>query len=171
MKSHEIKTFRKTYKDYTKECAFEGYQLAVLFDEKDDVKQLGGRWDKDDKTWWMPKEKLDKNFDCNGAGVGTIREHLNNHQMIMGQYGEHDSTIVLSDMTAHRRYKLVQDNVEIIVHWYDDYDAVKFETVVGNFGGRKAHHNSKWFKIADARTNWNSLIDEGYNNTKIENNS
>jgi len=165
MKSHEIKTFRKTYTDYNKECAFEGYQLAVLFDEKDEVKKRGGQWDKDNKTWWMPKERLEDN---DQQGPGTVRQYLNSCKLIMGQYGEHDSTIVLSDMTAHRGYKLVKtDNIEsqIIVKWYEDYDAVEFMTV-----GMHPSSN-KWYKIADARTNWNSLIDEGYNNTKIENNS
>ena len=39
MKTKEIATFRKTYKDYDKQCYFEGLKLAVHFDEKDDVKK------------------------------------------------------------------------------------------------------------------------------------
>ena len=128
LKSHEIKKFRKTYTDYTKECAFEGYQLAVLFDEKDDVKQLGGRWDKDDKTWWMPKEKLDKKFDCNGAGVGTIREHLNDLQMIMGQYGEHDDSIDFYP-TAREEYKLVQAGIytQVVTFFFKQVQRLQIE--------------------------------------------
>ena len=49
MKSKEIHTFRKTYKDYDKQCYFEGLKLAVHFDEKDDVKRYGAKWNQEEK--------------------------------------------------------------------------------------------------------------------------
>jgi len=45
MKSKEIRKFRESYNKYEKDCVFEGYKLAVRFDEKDMVKKHGGRWD------------------------------------------------------------------------------------------------------------------------------
>ncbi len=51
MKTKEIYDFRKNYTDYKKPCVFEGYKLAVLFDEKDEIKKLGGKWNQDLKSW------------------------------------------------------------------------------------------------------------------------
>ena len=85
MKTKEIKKFRDTYKDYDKQCYFEGLKLAVLFDEKDGVKKWGGRWDADAEHWWMPEKHLTTDVH---EGIGTVKDWLNDHKMIMGQYGK-----------------------------------------------------------------------------------
>ena len=80
MKTKEIKKFRESYKDYDKQCHFEGYKLAVLFDEKDEVKKWGARWDADAGVWWMPKGKSQVDVH---AGIGTVKDWLNDQKMIM----------------------------------------------------------------------------------------
>ena len=90
MKSKEIKKFREDYTDYKKKCVFEGYKLAVLFDEKDDVKRMGGRWDANEQTWCMPRENLKKDAEQYGGppNGSLVEDYLNDLQMVMGQYGE-----------------------------------------------------------------------------------
>jgi len=178
MKSNEIKKFRKTYKVYEKPCIFEGYQLAVTFDEKDDVKRCGGRWDKDLKTWWIPKDKV--KLRSSRLGNLTVLDWLNNSQMVMGHYGERDwdinfdlwaSQTMLRNCKSYRLKKSHSKTTphmdhEYIVRWYNDIDAVEF-----SHSDKKIKEKAEWFPIIKARVLWDTLIGDGYNNVKTENNS
>ena len=88
MKTKEILTFRKTYKDYDKQCYFEGLKLAVMFDEKDSVKRYGGNWDADGKFWWMPANHLTMEVQGGNSLSATVQDWLNDGKMIVGQYGK-----------------------------------------------------------------------------------
>ena len=113
MKSKEIRKFRKTYTKYDKDCVFEGYKLAVLFDEKDEVKQYGGRWhpypNDDGGYWWMPANKLLNEVHDNGT---LVRDWLNDNEMIMGQYGEIKNTERFNDVVEsnYTEYGLHKSN-------------------------------------------------------------
>jgi len=155
MKTKEIKKFRDTYTKYEKECVFEGYQLAVLFDEKDMIKKHGGRWDADKQTWWMPEKHLLTDVH---AGIGTVRDVLNDHEMVMGPYGEFKGKKSIMDNKSHEGYMLRNDLLKYVITWYPNQDAVEF---VGPYNSNNVV--TTWNTVEDAKTRWNELIDEGYN--------
>ena len=153
MKTHEIKTFRKTYKQYIKPCVFNGYKLAVLFDEKDTVKSLGARWDNDEQIWWIPKDMLKQN---DGRGPGNIHEYLNANSMIVGQYGGHADVGYVEQNGTPKMYSLgyLDGNAEMIsVAWYEEYDAIRFSG---------PSTDSRWYTVEKGREKWDALIQDGY---------
>ena len=163
MKSKEINKFRKTYTDYKKKCVFEGYRLAVLFDEKDLVKRMGGRWDADEQTWWMPVGKLKNDAEQYGGppNGSLVEDYQNDLQMVMGQYG--DLSTSRDALGRYEQYTLHNVNIQspnniLLVNWYEDVDAVKFvnSSTIGT-----------WFTVATARTYWDELVNGGYN--RVEN--
>ena len=155
MKTREIKKFRDSYTKYEKECVFEGYKLAVHFDEKNMVKKHGGRWDADEQTWWMPEKHLLTDVH---AGIGTIRDVLNDHKMVMGQYGNFKGKKSIMDNKSHEGFILRKDELAYVVTWYPNQDAVEF---VG------ASDTSKWYTVETGKTRWDELVKEGYN--RVEN--
>ena len=164
MKTKEIATFRKTYKRYDKQCYFEGLKLAVHFDEKDDVKNKGAQWDNDEKIWWMPEKHLTTDVH---AGIGTVRDWLNDQQMIMGPYGRFVSTEnsrnVFSDENDHyTEYKLELDsNNGCKIRFFYEQDVAKFIPVgVGDLA-------YEYLAPEDGRKRWNVFISMGYN--RVEN--
>ena len=166
MKSKEIKKFREDYTKYEKPCVFEGYRLAVHFDEKDMVKSYGGRWDADEQTWWMPEKKL-----LIDAGVGNpsngslIRDVLNDNKMIMGQYGEYKGPCKGDAV----EYKLKHDSSKnrVTVHWWEDSDAVQFHPSDQNGEWLGNAPDAVWYTVEKARIHWDELINGGYN--RVEN--
>ena len=168
MKTKEIKTFRKSYKDYDKQCHFEGLKLAVTFDEKDAVKKWGARWNADGGFWWMPADQLTVDVH---AGIGTVRDWLNDHKMIMGQYGkfnenEHTLNLFTDENDHYTEYTLFPPNDEpkYKVQFFYDQDVAKFiPTGMGELGELA----SEYYTVEDGRKRWNVFIGIGYN--RIEN--
>lgn len=83
MKSREITKFRKTYVEYAGVYGKDGLALAVLFDEKDEIKKMGGKWNpapegEEGGHWSMGKSQL------GDSGL----KYLNDHKMIVGPQGE-----------------------------------------------------------------------------------
>ena len=165
MKTKEISTFRKTYKDYDKQCYFEGFKLAVMFDEKDAVKKWGAKWDNDGKFWWMPTSRLTVDVH---AGIGTVRDWLNDHKMIVGPYGkfnlnDHTENLFSDESDYYTEYGLHKSNNEPqykIQFFYND-DVAKFiPTGMGELA-------SEYLTIEDGRKRWDEFIEAGYN--RIEN--
>ena len=166
MKSREIRKFRKSYKDYDKDCVFEGYKLAVLFDEKDDVKRMGGRCDADEQTWWMPKNKLQQDAEQYGGppNGSLVKDYLNDLQMIVGQYGK----IKRPDQFTHENdhyteYSLFPPSSEpkFKVQFFYDQDVVKFlPTGMGELA-------CEYHTLEDGRKRWDEFIASGYN--RVEN--
>ena len=165
MKTKEIHKFRETYKDYKKPCVFEGYKLAVLFDEKDLIKRMGGRWDPDEMTWWMPEKNLKKDAEQYGGppNGSLVEDYLNDMQMVMGQYGEFKSHSGELDHNHYTEYRLFRDasQPQFKVQFYYKQDAVVFvPTGMGDL-------QTEYLTVEDARTRWDNLIECGYN--RVEN--
>ena len=166
MKSREIKKFREDYTDYTKKCVFEGYKLAVLFDEKDDVKRMGGRWDANEQTWWMPRENLKKDAEQYGGppNGSLVEDYLNDLQMVMGQYGEFQKKDAQLNSNHASEYKLKHTHSEnrVTVLWWDAEDAVCFHQSQqdGTFGNDCP--DAVWYTVENARIRWGHLIDDAY---------
>jgi len=164
MKTKEITKFRDTYKDYNNRCYFEGFKLAVLFDEKDAVKRYGAKWNQDKKIWWMPVDQLTVDVH---AGIGTVRDWLNDHKMIVGQYGkftenEYTSNLFSEDNTHYTEYGLKNfaNARSYKVQFFYGEDVTKF--IPDNMGAL-----TEYLTIEDGRKRWNEFIDAGYN--RVEN--
>ena len=161
MKPKEIREFRKTYTKYEKECVFEGYKLAVLFDEKDDVKRYGGRWNQEEKTWWMPANKLLDQIHDNGT---LVRDWLNDNEMIMGQYGIIKNRERFTHEANHyTEYNLHKSNndPQYKVQFFYNHDVAKFiPTGDGVL-------ETEYLTIEDGRKRWDECISNGYN--RVEN--
>ena len=165
MKSKEIRKFRKTYTKYEKDCVFEGYKLAVLFDEKDEVKQYGGRWhpypNDEGGYWWMPANKLLDQVHDNGT---LVRDWLNDNEMIMGQYGKIKNTERFNDDNEYfTEYGLHKSNNEpqFKVQFFYNQDVAKFiSTGMGELA-------TEYLTIEDGRKRWDEFISNGYN--RVEN--
>jgi len=165
MKTKEITTFRKSYKDYDKQCYFEGLKLAVHFDEKDDVKRYGAKWNQDGKFWWMPVDQLTVDVH---AGIGTVRDWLNDNKMIVGQFGkfkenEYTRNLFTDENNHYTEYGLHKSNndPQYKVSFFYDQDVAKFiPTGMGDLA-------YAYFTLEDGRERWNELIACGYN--RVEN--
>ena len=160
MKSKEIKEFRKTYTKYEKECVFEGYKLAVLFDEKDDVKRYGGRWNQEEKTWWMPASKLLDQIHDNGT---LVRDWLNDNEMIVGQYGdfdlnEHRENYFTKSGNKYTEYKLGTEGRgfwQVRMFFEEEVTTFTYEAT------------TEYLTVENGRKRWDYLIENGYN--RVEN--
>ena len=163
MKTKEIATFRKTYKDYDKQCYFEGLKLAVHFDEKDDVKKWGANWDNDEKIWWMPEKHLTTDVH---AGIGTVHDWLNDHKMIVGQYGKFNETKhtkLFLENDHYTEYGIHKSNNEpqFKVQFFYNHDVAKFiPTGMGDLA-------FEYYTIEDGRKRWDELVTQGY--IRVEN--
>ena len=158
MKSNEINKFRENYTKYEKECVFEGYRLAVLFDEKDSVKQHGGRWNQEEKTWWMPAGKILEQIHDNGT---LVRDWLNDNEMIIGQFGKITKaqserfTDEAGNFTEYGIHKSNNDP-QFKVQFFYEQDVVKFiPTGMGELA-------TEYLTLEDGRKRWDEAIEAGY---------
>jgi len=165
MKSKEIHAFRKTYVKYEKECVFDGYKLAVLFDEKEDVKRYGGRWNQEEQIWWMPASKLLDQIHDNGT---LVRDWLNDGQMIIGQYGKINNRERFSYDNDHfTEYGLQKfgmskyNDPQFKVQFFYDHDVAKF-IPTGN-----GELETEYLTREEGQKRWDECISKGYH--RVEN--
>ena len=175
MKKRELTKWRENYVLWESPCLGEGLYLHVHFDEKDDVKRLGGRWNPDPSGqgghWWMPKQYLNNDcpIECELMGdgwSGTIEDWLNNHKMIAGQYGRLSATKCEEaaeqneaygfSFRLHRLLGPSGDDLEI--HVYEQLDVVRFK-------GPSAYGSDQWLPTVEARETWDRLMTSGYRKT------
>jgi len=175
MRKNELRVWRENYTPWTKQCFSEGLRLEVHFEEKDFVKDIGGRWSPDpsggkDGFWWMPKRLLaDKpgsnvpaivnTFDpssdewCNGL---TTLEWLNDNKMIAGQYGEVTESSELleatSNSTATEHPCVVKGTKVGTFYVFKDLDVVSFAPRDQN-----PYLDRNWYTLDKAREVWDKL--------------
>jgi hypothetical protein len=169
MKKHELKKFRETYTlwDDDRTVLSKGLQLACHYDEREDVKRIGGMWNPDEKTWWMPAKCLDNTCSIpdeeywGDGGSGTVLDWLNNHKMVQGEYGNIDPQGAKSavenvepDITA-KLTNYTSDEDDIGVNFYKEMDLVEFVTS-DSFG------TTNFKTAAEGRIHWDELIKKGY---------
>ena len=165
MNKRDLKKWREDYTVWDAPCLGEGLYLHVHFDEKEDVKRLGARWNPDPSGkgghWWMPKNNLSTTcpIECELIGEGwsgTIEDWLNNHKMIAGQYGTLNGAACENwcDRGSERQvYELLTTSGEIAtMKVYPELDIVEMVPpgVVAN-----------WLNMRDARVVWDMLIQGG----------
>ena len=168
----QLRKWREDYTVWASPCLGEGLYLHVHFDEKDDIKRLGGRWNPDPSGkgghWWMPKNRLDTTcpIECEFMGdgwSGTIEDWLNNHKMIAGQYGRLSAPQCLdyanedNSFVAHRLIGTNGDDLLITV-----YEEVGIVRLLGN----AAAGSDQWLSTDEARDTWELLMESGYRKIK-----
>ncbi len=151
MKKKELQNFREKYSDWdiNKDIYTEGLGLAVHFDEKEDIKSFGVKWDADKKQWWLPSEK---------ATIDTVKE-LNDRKMIVGMRGKVDQDRAADAIGDEEGTVFTLRNMEGETISFTHY-------AIGLVGIRTAKgHGEDETKIQladDARTVWDALVTGGY---------
>lgn len=179
MNKRQLVKWRDTYTAWSHPCTGEGFRLAVHFDEKDDVKRLGGRWHPDESGgkggfWWMPAKHLDKDcpIECELMGDGwggTVQDWLNNHKMIFSQYGKQNATLCDEAVQGIESvyYTLAStepSNGAQEVHWYEELGICAYR--------QSADRNQfDWYSAEDGRKHWDVLVAAGYYRTVLEESS
>jgi hypothetical protein len=163
MKGREIRTFRKNYTKYTYDCISEGYKLAVLFDEKDEVKKYGGRWhpypnDDGGGYWWMPAKHLNDVIHDNGT---LLRQWLNENEMIMGQYGKIDTkSHILDNLENADEYELQHKDSTTEFRPENTGTFHVWETI--GVAGWNHGAGMAYMTLDDGRAMWDDLMKSGY---------
>ena len=172
MKKREMMKWRENYTLWESPCLSEGLYLHCHFDEKDDVKRLGGRWNPAPNGakgghWWMPKNQLDNTCPIDDeenwgpGGSGTIQDWLNNHKMIAGQYGRLSAPkcLAYADFNAGQAHQLIGPNRDdLLITVYEEAGVVRFL-------GNAAAGSDQWLTIMEARETWERLMTSGYRKT------
>ena len=166
MKSREIKKFRKTYTKYTYDCISEGYKLAVLFDEKDEVKKYGGRWhpypsDDGGGYWYMPAKHINDVVHDNGT---LVRQWLNENEMIMGQHGKINTNThqhILDNLENADEYELQhKDSTESFRS--DNTGHFRVWEVIGIAAWKLNDADVNYMTLDDGRSLWDDLMCGGF---------
>ena len=158
----QLRKWREDYTVWDAPCLGDGLALHVHFDEKDDVKRMGGRWHPHPSGkgghWWMPINKLgqtcpfeDEEF-WGPGGSGTVQDWLNNHKMIAGQYqpNAQECKDYLDDNNAMAvEYDIVNDDSTMTFRVYPELDVVD----IGN---------DVFQTVADSRTIWDDFMKIGW---------
>ena len=173
MNKRQLTKWREDYTVWESPCLGEGLYLHVHFDEKDDIKRLGGRWNPDPSGkgghWWMPKGQLSITcpIPCEPVGdgwSGTIEDWLNNMKMIGGQYGTLNIKACLEQVDEGwecNEYQLMAPSGEISTMMvYTDIDMV---TITNQHGKTSDNEDVvSWTNMRDARFVWEMLIKSDY---------
>ncbi len=153
MNKKQLTKFREDYTNFEAQCYGEGMQLAVHFDEKDDVKRMGGRWQPAPNGakggfWWMPEDKLLKEVHDNGT---LVRDVLNDSKQIVSQYGRIDQDKCNNSLrncdTMTNEYALQVDGDTIRFEFFEKSRMVFVEKVDDDVSGT-------WMSTEDARHFW-----------------
>ena len=148
MNKRDLKKFRENYTDWEYGCPAEGLQLAVHFDEKEEVKRFGAKWNPDPSGkggyWWMPQAK------CTTGGL----RWLNEQKMIQGLHGTIDGAAAEEVVAtlANEKFVLSDGATEYAVMRFAELGLVMFFTA-----GEKM-----WFSEADGKETWNHLVASGF---------
>ena len=156
MKSREITKFRKTYVEYAGVYGKDGLALAVLFDEKDTIKQMGGKWNpapegEEGGHWSMGKSQL---------GDDGLR-YLNEHKMIVGPQGELNGEECKAFVEDYNciQYKVRKpgDDQVYTFSFYADVGLVSFDWPAGGNYGK-----SLWMDTEKGRAMWDTYMADEY---------
>ena len=164
MNKRDLKKWREDYTVWESPCLGEGLYLHVHFDEKDDVKRLGARWNPDPSGrgghWWMPGKALRMTcpLECELMGegwTGTVQDWLNNHKMIAGQYGILNPAACKDAIMGKKesKYELLSPEGGITtMEVYADLDIVRLELATSEVN---------WLNMRDSRKVWDMMIQGG----------
>jgi hypothetical protein len=150
MQTREITKFRKEYKDYCGPFGAQGLALAVTFDEKDEVKGMGGKWNpapdgQRGGYWSMKKSQL---------GDAAI-DWLNEHKMIVGPEGDISGAeakrYMDEDPTATHRIRKAAGTEYQTFNIYEHFVALQYD-----------ENHTMFISHAKAREMWELSMNDGW---------
>jgi len=196
LKKNELKKWRENYTPWGEHrVVTEGLELNVHFDEKNWVKDIGGKWNTVNETWWIPSVELTKPVDSSLphiimssvsdvdqtlAPAANILEWLNNNKMINRTYGdvniemaEEDSENLASDGNdIVSEYTMINGINTIKIEWWHSLDCVRFigdtslSDIVPSVDTNQCWDNRiMWKNSLKAKDIWEELINVGFNVT------
>ena len=151
MNKNELKKFRDNYTPYTSKCYTDGLELAVHFDEKEEVKRMGAKWQPDTTsgrggTWWIPIGYL--------SDAGVI-DSLNEKRMIVGPYGKVQQNICNSICNnAGTEYELQDTNDG--TRWFFTFYPTERMCYVTSSNSESSLPNV-WMTQDQARSQWEAI--------------
>lgn len=169
MNKRELRKFRENYSPVTfNEVAIgDRCKLAVHFDEKDEVKTLGARWEPDPSGkgghWWIASDDL---LDDVHPGVGTKLDVLNDKKMIVGPSGT-----VQQRKVQRQIADMAQEDIQ--VHdIYSEEKSLKYSfTIYGEIGiasflaspdDYRVPTETNYMWLEEARTLWDEQMEQGF---------
>jgi len=152
VKKREITKFRKSYTPWVHGCVSEGLMLAVTFDEKDEVKRRGARWNPDPSGqgghWWMPASKCDD----------SMMAWLNHMDMVYDHHGRITPSkareCVAECPNDPATYELAGPEGNFVIHHYTDCRLVSISSA--------SLAEDQWYSEEDGRKQWDSLVASGF---------
>jgi len=152
VKKREITKFRNDYTPWVHGCVSEGLMLAVTFDEKDEVKRRGARWNPDPSGqggyWWMPASKC----------TPDMLDWLNHMQMIYDHHGRivpsKARDVVVNVANDPATYELGGSGANFVIHHYADCRLV---SIASNSDAPDA-----WYNEDEGRKQWDALVASGF---------
>ena len=150
MNKTQINKFRSAYTTYEGPRGKDGYELAVTYDEKDDVKRLGARWNPAPEgqkggNWYIKKSQL---------GDEAV-EYLNDNKMIVGPQGEISVTeakkFLDAGVLATHSIRKPEGNKAQQYDIYEYFVAVQYD-----------ENHTMFLSHEKAREMWNLSMSDGY---------
>ena len=161
MNKRDLKKFQENYRELQGDYAAagripaEGLRLAVHFDDKDEVKGWGARWNANEKYWWLPQ-----------SAVTEYRFHeLNERKMANGFVGTMDNDLAAAWVGAEGAtdvYELIRDDTRGIFRVYADQGVATWHPVSGDTAGLP----KSWHHLEGARQFWDALMELGFRRIK-----
>ncbi len=166
MNKTQLNKFRENYQVYHGPIGSDGLELACHFDEKDDVKRCGAKWNPAPNGakgghWSMPANRV--NLDCplqdpefwGDGGSGTTLDWLNNHKMVVGPEGAIEE--------ADCQHYIGNDSTEHMLKKPDTPHSMKFQ-IWEHFAGitLPGHDTTLYMGLAKARKLWDEQCTDGY---------
>ena len=167
MNKRQLTKWREDYTVWESPCLGEGLYLHVHFDEKDDIKRLGGRWNPDPSGkggfWWMPAHRLKTDVhEGTEMGIETVQDLLNEKKMIVGHYGIIDQKKCIGQINASNNgeeYEL--QNIDQNVTWTFTFYAKERMCYIKASDG-----TGVWMDDRAARSQWEAIANS---NTCVRN--
>tara|TARA_R100001082_G_scaffold108240_1_gene83230 strand:+ start:88 stop:597 length:510 start_codon:yes stop_codon:yes gene_type:complete len=159
MNKRDLKKFQENYTEFKPNSQnqlappAEGVRLAVHFDDKDEVKGWGARWNAEEKYWWLPVRE------CSA----TRMREMNHRKMIAGLYGnvrsdDHAANWVNGDeCTAVFNLRRDLEGARIAV--YEQHDLIQ---IIGTAENASTCYGAGWHTIAHGRQMWDALMTAGF---------
>ena len=164
MNKRDLKKFQENYRELQGDFGVnagnaipaEGLRLAVHFDDKDEVKGWGAKWNVNEKYWWLPRSAVTE---------GKLHE-INQRKMANGFIGTMDNGLAAAWVGAAGAtdvYELIRDDTRGIFRVYADQGVASWHPMSGDPSAPTA---KSWHHLEGARSFWDALMELGFRRIK-----
>ena len=174
MNKRDLKKFQENYTEFVPgvnhpgtavPAVADGFRLAVHFDQKDEVKQWGAKWNSEEKYWWLPLREVVGG--PSATGRTNLRE-LNQRKMVQGWHGVVNSPEAarwIHEDEADHEHTLTDGEKSINFYAWLHHDLCMMinSRHIGTTNGASA---ALFETLSQGRTSWNNLMEKGYRRLK-----